>query len=272
MKRVAIFGLLIIGAILLFAMFSNNKLSITDQSKKETANVLMSSRPDDTPTLDLPLRYFTDDSVTWGSVNTARNSDDKNTWQYAAIDGGDAYQSFPSKTITLSSDDFSNSSEQLPPIKSKEQILKQDVEEGTPWQWLYEQEINEYGDLATRFLPSERAVDVKTFDVDRDGKDETIIFLCGVGGNHCPHRIVIVKDKKIIFSVSAGLVDLNLTKSDTGNGFYVGWTPSWDEGGKWNVGLCCTPGYRKTRFVYESKKFKPVYEQEILYFKIENTE
>lgn len=146
--------------------------------------------------------------------------------------------------------------------------MKEDVEEGTPWQWLYKQEIKEYGDLATRFLPS-KSVDVKKFDVDNDGKDETIIFLCGVGGNHCPHRIVIVKDNKIVFSVSTGLTDLNISKTETGNGFYVHWVPT---EGKWDRGLCCSLGYMKTRFVYDGGKFKPVYEQEVLYFKIENTE
>ena len=170
------------------------------------------------PILDLPLRYFSDDSVAWGLVNATRNYDDKNTWTYATIDGGDTYQSFPTKTITLSSNDFSNSSEQLPPTQSIEQILKQDVEKDAPWRWLYDQEIKEYGDLATRFLPSE-SIDVKKFDVDKDGKDETIIFLCGVGGNHCPHRIVIVKDKKIVFSVSSGLTDLSISKTETGQNF-----------------------------------------------------
>lgn len=104
---------------------------------------------------------------------------------------------------------------------------------------------------------------------DKDGKDETIIFLCGVGSNHCPHRIIIVKDQEIIFSVSAGLTGLNFSKTETGNGFYMHWVPT---EGKWDRGLCCPLGYVKIRFVYDKGKFLPVYEQEVLYFKIENTD
>lgn len=220
------------------------------------------------PTLDLPLSYFSDESIGWGSVNTSRNSDDKNTWEKAAVGGNDAYQSFPTKTITLRSDDFSNEAEQLPAIKSMEQILGKNIEKDTPWKGLYEEQIIEYGNISTRFLPSDYVTNLRKFDIDKDGKNEEIIFLCGVGGNHCPHRIIIVKNQKIIFSVSAGLTGLDFSETKTGNGFYIHWVPT---EGKWNRGLCCSLGYMKTRFVYEDKKFMPVYEQEILYFMVKNT-
>lgn len=120
MKKVVTFGLLLVGAILLFVVFLNSHLLTASQGENTATVALAVNNSDDIPTLALPLRYFTDDSVVWGSVNTVRNSNDKNTWAYATIDGGDAYQSFPTKTITLSVDDFSNSNEQLPPIKSME--------------------------------------------------------------------------------------------------------------------------------------------------------
>lgn len=264
-KNIIITGVIAISVFIL--LFSYKDVFRND--KKEVPIIATTKMTLNMPVLDLPLRYFTDDSIAWGSVNTSRNSDDKNTWEYAAVDGGDAYQSFPTKTITLSSDDFSNNIEQLPPIKSMEQIIEQDVEIDAPWQWLYKDQIKEYGDLATRFLPDE-SIDAKKFDVDKDGKDEMIIFLCGVGGNHCPHHIIVVKDQKIIFSVSAGLTGLNISKTETGNGFYVHWVPA---EGKWDDrGLCCSLGYIKTRFVYEGGKFIPVYEQEVLYMQIKNTE
>ncbi|MEK7181022.1 MAG: hypothetical protein AAB738_01645 [Patescibacteria group bacterium] len=269
MRKIITFGLLIVGAILLSVVFSNGNLFKPNQNKNVAVVGLTDTNLSDTPSLDLPLHYFTNKSIAWGSVDTSRNSDDKNTWKYAVVDGGDAYQSFPTKTITLSTNDFSNDTEQMPPIQSMEQILKQDIEEDTLWQWLYKEQIAEYGNIATRFLPADYITNLRKFDTDKDGKDEEIIFLCGVGGNHCPHRIVVVKDQKIIFSVSAGLTGLDLSKTETGNGFYVHWVPTEE---KWDRGLCCPLGYIKTRFVYKKGKFLPAYEQEVLYFEIKNTD
>lgn len=243
--------------------------SISEDKEKQntTASTTEYTYTYQMPTLDMPLRYFTDNSIAWGSVNTSGDSDDRHTWEYAAVDAG--YHSFSTSTITLSQDDFSNEVKELPPTKTLGEILKQDKEKDTPRRWLYEEQINEYGDLATRFLPD--TIDVEKFDINEDGKNETVISLCG-GGNHCPDSIIIVKDKKIIFSVSTEMTGLKLVKSETGNGFYVEWVPSWVEGGKWDVGLCCPPGYRKTRFVFEDSKFVPVYEQEILYVQVHNKE
>jgi len=185
-------------------------------------------------TFDLPLKYFTDDSIAWGSVDTSRDSSNKNTWEYATVDVG--YHSIPSTHITLSKNSFSND-DRLTNQRSLETLLDESV--------------------------------VEKFDIDNDGEDEEILYVCS-GGNHCPHEIAIVKDEKIIFSVSAGLGGLDLTDTKTGNGFYVHWVPT---DGKWDErGLCCPLGYMKTRFVYKDEKFAPVYEQEVLYVQINNTE
>jgi len=216
------------------------------------------------PILNIPLRYFTDDSVAWGSVNTTRDSNDKNTWSFAAIDGGDAFQSFPITTITLQ--DFSNESHDLSITKE----LKEKSYYVGPIANSYEEQVEKYGDLAIRFLAVSNAITwVKEFDVDLDGKAEKVVGLCGIDGNHCPHEIIIVKDNKQIFSTSAGLTGLDISKTDTGNGFYVQWVPT---EGKWDRGLCCPLGYIKTRFVYKDGMFMPVYEQEVLYFKVENVD
>jgi len=215
------------------------------------------------PILNLPLRYFTDDSIAWGTVNTARDSYDKNTWKFAAID--ESYQSFPDIKITLPVSDYSNDIQKLPPIKYTNANYY-DVSQ----QW-YEEQVQEYGDLAVQFWTEGDSLTwVRKFDVDSDGKTETIVGLCGRYGNHCPHKILIIKDRKIIFSAMAGVSSFDLKKSDTGNGFYLHWVPG---EGKWgSTGLCCPLGYVKTRFVYEDKKFKPIYEQEVLYVKVNNTE
>jgi len=214
------------------------------------------------PNFHFPLRYFPSSSFAWGSANTS--IEDTSTWRLAAIGGTDAFQSFPTQTITLSPDDFSNKKEKLRPLKSREGILFL----AGIFKESFEGQIDEFGDLARRFLPDYSITDIERFDVDNDGKDEAIIGLCS-GGNHCPHEMIIVQDEKIIFSVSAGLTGKTISKTETGNGFYVHWVPTDD---KWDEGLCCPIGYMKTRFVFENDTFVPVYEQEVLYFKVENTD
>jgi len=155
-----------------------------------------------------------------------------NIWKMAGVDVG--YQSFPTTTVTLSENDYANKITELPILKSKETITT-----------------------------------IKKFDVDGDGKDETVMGLCG-GGNHCPDKVIIVKNNKIIFSTSAGGIGPNITDTGTSNGFYIEWAPWLHDGSKWDVGLCCLPGYKKTRFVFKDEKFIPVYEQEVLYAEVRN--
>ena len=215
------------------------------------------------PELNLPLKYFSDNEIVSGSGV----SDNKNELDSAVLENG--YQSFPTTDITISSEDYSNEIKDLPLVKSYKEIFKVGSDGKVEWDWLYKDQIKEYGDLAYRFIPEGYTiVGLEKFDVDGDGKDETIISLCGTGGNHCPHQIIVVKANKIIFTLDSGLTGLDLTKNESGVGFYVHWVPS--EGEEWDTGLCCPPGYMKTRFVYENGSFKPLYEQKVLYFKVNN--
>lgn len=232
-------------------------------------NKKVSSQAYEMPVLNLPLRYFQDSDIRGGYYSGKGDSAYKNTMSSAYLDGG--YRSFPTTTIKLSSDDYSNKREKLPAIKLQDQILPENLDEGFVYKESFTEQIQKYGALATRFLTDDYIVDLQKFDVDGDGKDETIVFLCGLGGNHCPHRIIVIENDTIIFSFSAGLTDRNLIKSETGNGFYVHWVPI-ENDTKWDAPLCCSPGYISTRFVYENGKFKPVYEQEVLYFEVKNTE
>lgn len=222
------------------------------------------------PVLNLPLRYFPDSDFSWSRYIISGDMD-RNTLTEARMNSG--YRSFPTTTIELSSSGYSVEHRELPPARTLAQISKEDAdwEYSKQWVWLYKKQIQEYGNLATRFLLGSNITNLEKFDVDGDGKPETVVYICGTGGNHCPHEIIIIKDNTIIFSVSEGLTGLDLVKSETGNGFYVHWVPL-EDGTKWDTGLCCPPGYVSTRFVYENGKFKPVYEQEILYFEVKNTE
>jgi len=218
------------------------------------------------PTYEMPLSLFAEDKIQWGSVNTDRDTDDYRTWTYATVDAG--YRSAPTTIIQLSKEEYSNKSEALPEIKNADLIYNEDGS----WKELYDEQIEEYGDLAKRFLPEDYITNLEEFDVDGDGSKEKIVSICGVGGNHCPHGIVILKNNKIIFNVSAGLTSLNVESTETGNGFYVQWVPTNSKDPKWDIGLCCPPGYISTRFIFDKNKFVPIYEQENLYIKIKNTQ
>lgn len=246
--------ILIVVGVPLFVIYSSKKVS--DQAYEM-------------PVLNLPLRYFVDNDIVGGYYGDKENSNDKNTMSSAYVEGG--YRSFPTTTIKLSLNDYSNKREKLPATKSLDQILPKNLDEGFVYKESFTEQIQKYGALATRFLTDDYIINLQKFDVDSDRKDEAIVFLCSIGGNHCPHRIIVIKNDAIIFSFSAGLTDRNLIKSETGNGFYVHWVPI-ENGTKWDAPLCCSPGYISTRFVYENGKFMPVYEQEVLYFEVKNTE
>jgi hypothetical protein len=258
-------------------LFARKNFLIESDCKETSMDSEISSEPQksdvdesisyNTPVINLSLRYFTDDSIAWSNIGEEGVFDNKNTWELATVDGGDAYQSFPTKIITLSADDFFNEDEQMPPIKLPEEILfDADILKNR-----FKEQLTEYGELAQRFLPNYYITSIKKFDVDNDGENETIIGICS-GGNHCPDKIIIVKDDTIIFTTHAGAVGPKVTKSNTSNGFYVEWAPWLNDGSKWDTGLCCLPGHMKTRFIFENDKFIPVYEQEVLYFKVENTD
>lgn len=226
--------------------------------------IITSINVEKAPELSLPLKYFSDNEIVSGSGA----SDNKNELDYAVLENG--YQSFPVVDVTLSNEGYSNEIKELPQIKSDADIFMDfDGDGKIDWEWLYKDQIKEYGDLARRFIPENYTIfNIEKFDVDGDGKNETMISLCGTGGNHCPHKIILVKNNKIIFTAGEEFVGLDLNKSDSGNGFYMHWTPL--EGEEWDTGLCCPPGYMKTRFIYENGLFKPVYEQKVLYFKVNN--
>lgn len=114
---------------------------------------------------------------------------------------------------------FLNPVQELPPVQSFEKLLgssletrrKEMCEEGLfcfkegqdPWVKLYEQQVREYGDFATRFLFEYYITSLTQVDIDEDGEDETMVFLCGVWGNHCPHKMIVIDNGGIIFSADS---------------------------------------------------------------------
>lgn len=209
------------------------------------------------PSLKLPVSYF--------NKNLERGSGTLNTGErYSIFDGG--YQSSPTTTVSLESSEYSNDWTSLPPIKTTKDILA----DADIYKDHFESQITKYGEYAQRYLPDDVITSIELFDVDNDGVKETIISLCSLGENHCPHKVVVIKENRILFQTTAGATGPNIIDSGFGNGFFVTWSPWSNNGDKWDVGLCCMPGYMKTRFVYENGSFVPVYEQEVLYFRVEN--
>lgn len=264
MKRHIFNKKIIVSVAILFLIISMLVLTFSKKEQLIVYKEKIISVTEKAPELNLPLKYFSDNEIVSGSGV----SDKKNELDYAVLENG--YQSFPTTNITVPNKDYSNEIKNLPLVTSYKEIFKDTDGDGkVEWDWLYKDQIKEYGDLATRFIPEGYTIiGLEKFDVDADGKNETIISLCGTGGNHCPHQIIIVKNNKIIFTADTGLTGLDLTKNDSGNGFYMHWVPT--EGKEWDTGLCCPPGYMKTRFVYENGVFKPVYEQKVLYFTVNN--
>lgn len=155
------------------------------------------------------------------------------TEEEASFSGELEARSYPTMEITLSQDMYSNS-------KSKSPSIEQIEEDG--------------GDIKN----------AQYFDVDKDGKKEEILSYCT--GNHCPDKQDIIKDGKVIFSMSY-VGGGSLEKSVTGNGFYANWYADGDLSG----GLCCPTGNTRTRFVYKNGIFVPVFEQKIEFVRVKNS-
>ncbi|MFA6189916.1 MAG: hypothetical protein WC711_00150 [Candidatus Staskawiczbacteria bacterium] len=158
-------------------------------------------------------------------------------------------ESLPTTNTTIKG--FSNEIKALPPATPTKWEVGQD---------LYEEQKKQYGDLAVRFWADSNSITfLKEFDVDGDGQKETIIGICGLWGNHCPHEVVIIKNNKQVFSYSDTGVNVSLPES--GSGFYIEWhTIKYYENG-----YCCPTGYMKTKFTFKDNKFIPVSEQEVTY-------
>ena len=225
--------------------------------------IIINGNISEIPEITMPVKYFSEKNIEHGSQS------DNNKWAEASLNEM-AYQSYPTTSISLPLADYSNDAKSLGIKKSWNDIVKENNicgksgNEDCGFIEQIKQNYNEYKDLAPFYLPVE-SIYTEKFDVDGDKKDETIIFGCGIGGNHCPHNFDIVKDNKIIFS--AGLSGVNIKPTETGNGFYLEWNNDEDLTG----GYCCPWGYVRTKFVYENNKFIPVLEQKVYYLRIKDS-
>lgn len=230
-------------------------------------------------TLDVPIEYFGERQSVFSSGYGPITE-----WTSGAFDLG--VLSAPTTTLLISTRSFANVLNDLPPTKSLSEIAGPSMTEERqqelcdqglcapldyyPFKSLHEEQYDEYGDIVLGFLADGYYfTNYQEFDVTGDGQLEVIIDICGIGGNHCPHKTIVVSDDKIIFSTSPGVIYSGIKPANNRNGFYLYWTPS---SGSWDYPFCCPPGYMKTRFIYKEKEFVPVYEQEGIYVLITNEE
>ena len=239
-----------------FTDVKNNKPAVPTEPVKQ---VVQTNEFKQLPWLDLPLEYFSSKNIEWGSVINSQG-EDITDWSEVALDNKAVYQSYPTLNITIS--DFSSESKPLAK-KPLESILDEYKKyEETFTDARIRENYQDYGALATNYLPDYYIAYLNEFDVDGDGKKETIVDYNVTGAaDGGSFNSDIVKDGRIIFSVEED--NSSIVPADTNNGFYVEWA-----NGDFGSPRCCAEGKMRTRFVWRDNEFVPIYEQEVRYLKI----
>jgi len=193
------------------------------------------------PTQAIPQKnspYFYNDEKQFPILDVPKKyliTDDKNISMGAGSgynviwDDSMAYQSYPTATISLDPRSYSTTPTTYKPLGSQPEA------------------------------PSDRIVPYgeRKFDVDKDGKEERLLGFSLMGANVGESWEEIVKDNKVIFDAS-GIDYTRIVPAKDGNGFFL----------EWNDNYKMLDGYMRTRFIYDGKKFVPVYEQQIRYVRI----
>lgn len=201
-------------------------------------------------TLEVPIEYFNKEHVAGGE------SSSHHPFGYTSARFDDGYRSHPELIEELEPHigHWEGRGDTLPPVQAESEISPENhVMEST-----IRENMDDYGDWARRFLPSDYVVWVDQFDVTGNGEAEYIIALCGLGGNRCPHETLIVDNNdNILTSFYSGV----LQKHPSGNGFMRRWEREYRD----------PNGYMLTRYVFQDEQFWPLYEQEVLYYRVKDT-
>lgn len=202
------------------------------------------------PNLPLGLKYFNEKDTRWGSGN-----------KMAAFDNKTVFQSYPTINCTIKA--YSNEERKIKTKSLDEALSRANLLDGisNEWEKTAKEAYDNWGSIVTHYLPDDLVENIEKFDVDGDSKQEMIVtynFFGRADGGSA--RTDIVKDDTIIFSV--GEDQSYISPADTNDGFFVEWRISDD------TPRCCPEGYRRTRFVFQDRRFIPLYEQEIRYMKV----
>lgn len=214
---------------------------------EKTANI---EHEDEFPTLNLPLEYF---DTKGKSISASAN--------YNVLPDASVYQSYPSTTISLNPDLYSNKPVPLPPIKSDNEIHGKDPELDFMGDSKNEN-IQKYGVLARRFIGAAGEGwlinSVTKMDVDKDGEKETLISMYLLGANIGGQKDLVIKGDMIIFSTDQNIFS-TLTPAKNGNGFFLQWADNFKG----------RDGYITTRFIFDGSSFIPAYEQKTRYIRVQ---
>lgn len=205
----------------------------------------------DFPPLNMPVEYLDVKEVSFSPNG------------YDVIPDINSYHSYPTTNISIDPSMYSQISVELPPIKTDAEIHEKDPIIDF-WGSYKDKSIKKYGDLARRFVgvagDGTDIYKVVYADIDKDGKNETIVSICETGANVLAQWDVIIKGDKIIFSSNGGSFS-TIIPAKNGNGFFL----EWSEGKRYD-------GYTTTRFIYSSEKFIPVYEQTTEYIRVKSNQ
>lgn len=252
--------LLIIAVIVVFSVEDYRKQS---EIKAIDDKIPVKVADEKFPSLDLPLEYFSEKDVRWGSVGNWEGEKGIKRYKKVALDNIAVYQSYPTLSTTIK-----NYSSEVRVLKTKTfaEIKKQfgsfeeDDEYGDRvWTQIVEN-YREFGILASNYLPEKGIVGIEKFDVDGDGASEVIVTTNYMGAaDGGSSGADIIKNNKVVFSVDED--QSTIVPADTTDGFYVEWKND-------NSSQCCPSGYMRTRFVKNNGEFLPVYEQGVGFVKI----
>ena len=203
-------------------------------SNQKTSYTQVASAVNNFPTLVLPAKYFLNKDIIGEEVDTASPSfatASENNWPWTSASIDNGDDYQTYPTTTISFTNYSNESKLLSSV-----------------------DMSGYS-IGTK----------KTFSMEGDSSKETAEILCSVGSadGYCG-EVQIVKGDTVIFHASSDYIDI--LPSSTGNGFYVK-----SENDVLEQSRANTLGYVKTRFVYDGKKFKPIYGQTVYYLNVQNS-
>ncbi len=228
---------------------------------------------EDYPVLDLPVRYF--DYKYLNSHSVCDEKESNVTECHKGVKSGNfggvyAYQSYPSTDISI--DGYDNYDSKKPPsvneILAEVSLLRSKDGDVSAWSVASDELIRKYfkefGPVAGHFLPRNSDASVSMADLTMDGRDEHIVFTCphGAAGSGCGALWVADSSGNLLFSYSDPAIELD--PSEDGNGFYLYSVHPED-----TEASCCERKRYRTRFVYEDKRFVPIFEQVVVDLKVE---
>lgn len=239
---------------------------VLNQTDTANTQLLSETSENEFQPLSLDVTYFGYDDIRWGSAEHYKEFEEGDIRQFSqlALNNTAVYQSYPTTEISLT--DFDNTIRDLNALSFDNAItlLKEDCEMDWPVQTATEN-YQKHGSFTTYTLPEQEIYKIDYFDVDGDDKDEAIVhknYNCRADGGSTSADIV--KDNKIIFSANGD--DATILAADTNNGFYVE-QRLFDDSAR-----CCSTGVLRTRFVLKDNQFVPIYEQEVKFMQVKETE